>query len=131
MTGWSWFWLLVIIYFLVDTALFLHGFDTVFWKYKTPNELAAQRKRLGVTEHHLIKEEVHMSKQHESPQRWIPVEESLPDNDQTVMTYCPTSHEPVWIGYLDGETWCDTIGMPIYGHPVTHWMPFPEPPEAQ
>lgn len=60
--------------------------------------------------------------------RWIPVEESLPDADQTVLTYLPTdSDEPVWPGYWDGERWFSTEGFVIV---VTHWTEFPEPPEA-
>lgn len=58
--------------------------------------------------------------------RWIPVEESLPDSDLTVMTFSPVgSDEPVWLGYWDGEFWYSAEGFRIF---VTHWMEFPEPP---
>lgn len=48
MSGWAAFWLAVTVFFLVDTAVFLKGYDTFFWAYKTPNELAAQKRLLGV-----------------------------------------------------------------------------------
>lgn len=35
-------------FFLVDTWLFTKGYDTSFWKHLTPNELEAQRKKLGI-----------------------------------------------------------------------------------
>jgi len=62
---------------------------------------------------------------------WVSVSQSLPDSDQTVIVYCPESNEPIWLGYLDGDTWRDIDAMPIaHQAPVTHWMPLPEPPEA-
>jgi len=62
---------------------------------------------------------------------WIPITQSLPDSDQTVIVYCPESNEPIWLGYLDGDAWRDIDAMPIaHQAPVTHWMPLPEPPEA-
>lgn len=61
--------------------------------------------------------------------KWVPVTESLPDSDTTVMTFVPDSNEPVWPGYHSGEQWMDLQGFPIDCDSVTHWMQFPEPPE--
>lgn len=48
MSGWAMFWLAVIIFYLVDVAVFFQGYDTFFYQYKTPAELAAQKKKLGI-----------------------------------------------------------------------------------
>lgn len=48
MTAGAMFWLFAIIFFLVDTAILWAGYDTFFWQYKTPAELAAQKKKLGI-----------------------------------------------------------------------------------
>lgn len=48
MKGWAMFWLFMIIFFLVDTYVFFKGYDTFFYQYKTPAELAAQKKKLGI-----------------------------------------------------------------------------------
>lgn len=47
---WDWaiFVLALLIFYLVDTAVFLKGYDTFFWCHKTPNELAVQKKKLGL-----------------------------------------------------------------------------------
>jgi hypothetical protein len=42
-TGWAVFWLFVIVYFFVDTALFVKGYDTLFWRHKTETELQIQQ----------------------------------------------------------------------------------------
>jgi hypothetical protein len=48
MKGWARFWLFMIIFILVEATLFLKGYDTFFYQHKTPNELAAQKKKLGI-----------------------------------------------------------------------------------
>lgn len=40
--------LLMFLFFLVDTYVYLRGHNTFFWAYKTPNELEYQRKALGL-----------------------------------------------------------------------------------
>lgn len=35
-------------FFAIDTYVFLKGYNTFFWCYKTPNELESQRKKLGL-----------------------------------------------------------------------------------
>jgi len=62
--------------------------------------------------------------------RWIPVSEQLPDSDMTVMTHAPNSCEPIWPAYHDGEQWMDMLNTPISDAVITHWMAFPEPPDA-
>jgi hypothetical protein len=59
--------------------------------------------------------------------RWIPITESLPDADLTVLVATDPAHhsEPVWLGYLDGDTWREANGEPAF---VTHWRALPEPP---
>lgn len=58
---------------------------------------------------------------------WIPVERSMPDDDETVPLYAPTASEPVWPGYRDGDVWrwADTFEA----HGVTHWTAMPEGPK--
>lgn len=46
--GWAIFWILVALFYIVDTAVFLKGYNTFFWCYKTENELASQKKKLGI-----------------------------------------------------------------------------------
>ncbi len=64
---------------------------------------------------------------------WIPVTESKPDVDTTVLTFAPRSNEPVWPGYLDAEgdkdVWMDVSGAIMATGEVTHWMQFPDPPK--
>lgn len=60
---------------------------------------------------------------------WIPVEESLPDSDTTVMIHCPISDDPVWIGYHDGQAWRDVDGGELGPDFVDHWADLPEPPQ--
>lgn len=64
---------------------------------------------------------------------WIDVETQLPDAEETVLIYMPNAEvEPVWPGYFDyygDRCWCVADGMPA-GR-VTHWKPFPLPPEGE
>jgi hypothetical protein len=39
----------------------------------------------------------------------------------------PAASEPVWLGYLDGDTWRFVDGMPAA---PTHWTEIPGGPEA-
>ena len=57
---------------------------------------------------------------------WHPVA-SPPDSDTTVLIFDRTASEPVWLGYLDGDTWRNTEGYPMC---PTHWAPTPEGPKA-
>lgn len=59
---------------------------------------------------------------------WIECSGQMPDSETTVMTYAPESCEPIWPAYHDGEKWLDLNNCEFDGE-VTHWMPFPEPPE--
>ena len=65
---------------------------------------------------------------------WIPVAECLPDEDETVLVYEPTSSEPVWLGYLNGDTgrWYDVDdvddGYRMTSRAVTHWAEMPKGP---
>ena len=61
--------------------------------------------------------------------KWIAVSDELPDADTTVLTHKAAWDEPVWMGWLDGDTWRDVDAMTCDPAP-THWMNFPEPPEA-
>lgn len=58
--------------------------------------------------------------------KWIDVNERLPAAHQCVLVACPGTDDPVWIGYLDGESWRYMDGLLASG--VTHWMELPEPP---
>lgn len=60
--------------------------------------------------------------------KWIACKDELPDDEITVMTFEADSCEPIWPGWHDSEKgWMDITGVPIPS--VTHWMPFPDPPE--
>lgn len=45
-TGGGMFWIFVIIFFVVDTGLFLKGYNTAFWKHKTEAELQIQQIKI-------------------------------------------------------------------------------------
>ncbi|MDT3708139.1 MAG: DUF551 domain-containing protein [Thiobacillus sp.] len=60
--------------------------------------------------------------------RWISATERLPDDDQTVLIAMDDGE--VWTGYMDAGEWRYVSSEPIsYAH-ITHWMEFPEPPDA-
>jgi len=65
---------------------------------------------------------------------WISVEDQLPDDDINVLIYVPSANEPVWPGYVSMHhhepLWFWDSGAPA-SHQVTHWMPIPEPPDAE
>ena len=63
--------------------------------------------------------------------KWIPVEDRLPDQFVSVLGYMTDAGNfpPVRECYLVGKAFyfpalCDV-------HPVTHWMPLPEPPKGE
>lgn len=65
----------------------------------------------------------------ERDDRWIPVEERLPEDGSVKI---------VWTVYTEGEEW-PCIGLGYYvnrwyvptGRSVTHWQPLPEPPRSR
>ena len=62
---------------------------------------------------------------------WIPVTERLPDEDETVLIYAPTSDEPVWLGFMSVYTghWYDADdGYRMTSRAVTHWAAIPKGP---
>lgn len=63
----------------------------------------------------------------ESFATWIPCAVELPDADRTVLVNCPHETEPVWLGFLDENTWRSVEGDKIE---VTHWMDLPAPAPA-
>lgn len=58
-------------------------------------------------------------------ERWIPVSESLPDDDLTVFAALEGSDEPVWLAYHDADGWNSVDATPVH---VTHWKPMPKGP---
>jgi hypothetical protein len=57
---------------------------------------------------------------------WKPIAEK-PDSDLSILLFDPAASEPVWLGYLDGDTWRFVDGMPAA---PTHWAALPKGPEA-
>lgn len=57
---------------------------------------------------------------------WIPVEQSLPDDDTLVLL----AHDDteVWPGWRDGECWRHLDAMPITTERITHWAHLPVAP---
>lgn len=62
---------------------------------------------------------------------WIPVDEQLPDDEMTVMTYHPTLNEPVWLGYFLQGNWYSTAGDYLGKCAVTHWAEIPAGPQEE
>ena len=60
------------------------------------------------------------------PITWKPVAEP-PDSDTTVLLFDPAASEPVWPGYLDGDTWRTAEGMPAV---PTFWADIPAGPNG-
>lgn len=42
-TGWGAFWIFLTVYFVFDTWMFLKGYNTAFWHYKTDAEKQIQQ----------------------------------------------------------------------------------------
>lgn len=61
--------------------------------------------------------------------QWIKCSDELPDDEITVITFVADSNEPVWLGYHCDDCWYTESGLPMLFSVVTHWMPFPNPPE--
>ena len=57
---------------------------------------------------------------------WISADKSMPDIDTNVIIV--TEDGEVEAGYDDGQDWRYLSGGKVETV-VTHWMPFPEPPE--
>ncbi|MCQ8116118.1 DUF551 domain-containing protein [Methylomonas rosea] len=60
---------------------------------------------------------------------WLDVNESLPDDEMTVLLYHRAMCEPVWLGYCLGEGWFTADGEPLPDGVVTHWAEMPAGPE--
>ena len=57
---------------------------------------------------------------------WIKADKLMPDTDSSVLI--ATEDGEVEAGYDDGQDWRYLSGGKVEGE-VTHWMPFPAPPE--
>lgn len=60
--------------------------------------------------------------------KWIPVADSVPDDDTTVLLFTPNAGEPVWLGYRDDNDWRYVDALRVE-HKVTHWAEMPEGPK--
>ena len=63
--------------------------------------------------------------------KWISVEERLPEKDKDVLCYSNKNGGHLFFGYrgyISGE-WME--GGSLHIGDVTHWMPLPEPPEVE
>lgn len=58
--------------------------------------------------------------------RWIPVEERLPPDGVLVLAYGKRAE----YGFRRDGQWIDTLYGGVLANGPTHWMPLPEPPEA-
>ena len=71
-------------------------------------------------------------------QRWIPVEERLPNLDELVLVIASgkpqeniTLDNSVELAELYSDGWCLEMWPEWTKAAVTHWMPLPEPPEVK
>jgi hypothetical protein len=53
---------------------------------------------------------------------WKEAAADLPDADLTVIVRLRNNEEPVWLGYFDGDQWCDLDGQPVE---VVRWAEMP------
>jgi len=74
--------------------------------------------------------------------KWIKVEDRMPDKRKAVLVYAPGMNEPICMMYYDPDSdsadlgeWVSEPSGPGRGgwysmsaNDVTHWMPLPEPP---
>lgn len=67
--------------------------------------------------------------------RWISVKDRLPETRHAVLVYTP-HHKNIWAASMheDGNWYIWSPGGrvlldPDWHGPITHWRPFPEPPE--
>jgi len=61
--------------------------------------------------------------------KWISVKDRLPEEDGIYIAY-PTMTGNVYpVRYFKGFHWRTIMGSDVWDAP-THWMPLPEPPEA-
>ena len=72
------------------------------------------------------------------PVRWIPVTERLPDNDDFVLVVASGQAENIRLDnafelgqFSMSEGWILEMWPEWEDPKVTHWMPLPEPPEAE
>ena len=64
------------------------------------------------------------------PNQWRDAEADRPDDEDAVLIYSTLG--VVWVGFLDGDEWRNVGGESMEpDEVVTHWMPFPQPPEAK
>ena len=64
----------------------------------------------------------------EPKQRWIPVSERLPEPHQYVLVF--DANKNISVDFLTTSGNVEKYFW-LCNHPVTHWMPLPEPPEVQ
>lgn len=64
--------------------------------------------------------------------RWIPVEERLPDEFVSVLICVPSENPLLTVkeAYLANGAWATKMAI-FFTEEVTHWMPMPKGPEAQ
>lgn len=60
----------------------------------------------------------------ENQQKWIPVTERLPDDDETVLVYKPLA-KGTTIEIQVTQGWCINPSI------MSHWMPLPKPPKEE
>jgi hypothetical protein len=64
----------------------------------------------------------------EASNRWIPVEEELPKENEEVLAYNAESEEVIACDYHHKMFHC---WPEVFGKSITHWMPFPTPPQGK
>lgn len=57
---------------------------------------------------------------------WHPASQR-PDSDMTVLLFEPGADEPSFLGYHNGEAWCDSDS---FRAKPTHWAEMPKGPQA-
>ena len=61
---------------------------------------------------------------------WADANETLPDDNTTILLFAPESDEPIWIGYHEDDSWYVVEGNAMPSGSVMYWANLPYGPDA-